>query len=158
MTPTPVPDLARHDALSARAISVIDSFDHIDDMADIGVVLDDLVESLTEYRDAQAVLAVRDHISIDRLAAFLAEDYGTTDRTWPLSWLHTKTGADTATAERLLAMTPDRYRTLAGDKHLNDIAAMTLNVADSFADDLERLLAAHTDVVAVPDTIPEGWL
>lgn len=150
-------DLNRHEALLTRSISVIDSFDHIEDMADIGVVLDDLIEALDEYRDAAAVLAVRDQISVDRLADFLGYNYGRADG-WRLSWLHTKTGCDTATAERLAAMSPDRYRALAADPHLSDIAPMTLNMADGFADDLDRLLAAHTAVPTVPDTVPAGWL
>lgn len=149
-----IQDLTRHDALTARSVAVIDSFDDIDDMASIGVVLDALVDTVHQIRDAEAVLAVRDHVEADRLAYVL--DQGPTIA-WKVEWLREQTDCNTATAEQLISMTGRQYQSLAPDGSLHRVPAALKVAADGFADELDDLLVPHDAVPTVPDTVPEGW-
>lgn len=147
-------DLSRHETLMARAISVIDSFDDIEKMSEIGAVLDTIAYIVADVRVHEAVLAVRDHVEAARVAAILNED---APPSWRVQWLQRNSRCSTVVAERIAAMKADEYLALAGDPdlalHLDTLTA----AASGFADELDALLAPHADVVAVPDTIPDDW-
>lgn len=146
--------MTMHADLLTRAVSVVDSLDAIEEMAELGAPLDELAGVLHDFEVASTVIELRRlGADVDRtLGAMALASTGE----WKEGWLRRHGLTDDHLVDRLLRLDVEELRTATTDPELLGMVTLYRSAADAAADELTQALDRYAAVL-VPDTIPEHW-